>query len=174
MIMATKKSMGVLFGILLISAWGLASVTQVWAETLKCKSFQTATKDERMEVGDEKGHVVGLQRLEGLTYCENGEIAKSRSDLIFDFTGKGIQSIGYTFYTFEDGSTIVARFQRLLVPDKSGNLSAKGTSDLIKGTGRFEGIKGTSSSTGKNFPPSKEEPARAFTDFTYTYTLPTK
>jgi len=169
--MATKKLMRVLFGILAISAWVLGSAIQAGAETLKCKSAQTATKDERREVGDEKGHVLALQRMEGLAYCENGEIAKMRSDAIIDFVpGKGVQAIGYTFFTFEDGSTIVNRFQRLVGPDGS----AKASSELIKGTGRFEGIKGTSSGTGKNFPPSKEEPARAFTDITITYTLPPK
>jgi len=173
--MAAKKSMWILFGIIVISAWVLGSASQVGAETLKCKSVQTATKDERMEVGDEKGHVLALQRMQGLAYCENGEIAKMRSDNIMDFVpGKGVQAIGYTFFTFEDGSTIVNRFQRSVVPGQSGIGSAKASSELIKGTGRFEGIKGTSSGTGKNFPPNKEEPTRAFTDITITYTLPPK
>ncbi len=78
--------------------------------------------------------------------------------------------IGYTTYTFEDGATIVLRFQRLMNPD--GSATAK--SEIVKGTGRFEGIKGSSSITGKNFPESKDEAARASTDFTMTYTLPSK
>ena len=173
--MVTKKSMWVLFGILIIAAWVLGSVAQAGAETMKCKVAQTSTKDERMPVGDEQGHGLALNRMEGLAWCENGEIAKVRSDSIFDFMpGKGSQAIGYTFYTFEDGATIVVRFQRIMVTGQSGNLSAKTSSEIIKGTGRFEGIKGTSSGTGKNFPPSKEEPGRAFSDITITYTLPPK
>ena len=77
-------------------------------------------------------------------------------------------------YTFEDGSTIVARTQRLMVRDQSGTLSAKVTSELIKGTGRFEGIKGTGSATGRQFLASKGEPMKNTNDFTWTYTLPTK
>jgi len=173
--MATKKFMWVLFGTLVISAWVLGSAIQARAETMKCKSAQTATKDERMEVGDEKGHVLGLQRMQGLAYCENGEIAKMRSDAVFDMVpGKGAQALGYTFFTFEDGSTIEVRFQRGVVLGETGSGSAKASSEIIKGTGRFEGIKGTSSGAGKNYPPSKEESARAFTDITLTYTLPTK
>ena len=172
--MTTKRSAWVFLGILVITCWVFESVVQAGAETLKCKSIQTATKDERMEVSDEKGHLLGLQRMEGLAYCENGEILKMRSDNLFDFVpGKGTQAIGYTFFTFEDGSTIINRFQRLVVFE-GGIGSAKASSELIKGTGRFERIKGTSSSTGKNFPASKEGPSRAFTDFTLTYTLPTK
>jgi hypothetical protein len=168
--MTTKKSVWVLLGILVISSLVLGPAIQAGAETLKCKSAQTATKDERMEVGDEEAHVLALQRMEGLAYCESGEIVKMRSDAIFDRSAKGVQALGYTFFTFEDGSTIVNRFQRLIGPDGS----AKASSELIKGTGRFEGIKGTTSATGKNFSPSKQEPARAFTDHTFTYTLPTK
>ena len=155
--MATKKSMWVLFGILVISAWVLGSVIQAGAETMKCRTADTATKDERIPVGDEEGHVLGLQIMEGLAFFENGEIAKVRSHAISDtIPGKGGQAIGYSIFTFEDGSTIVTRFQRLMVRDESGNLSAKNTSELIKGTGRFEGIKGTASATGRNFFQVKE------------------
>jgi hypothetical protein len=173
--MATKKSTVVLLGILVISALVLGSVIQASAETLKCKSIQTTTKLERMEVGDEKGHLLSLQRMEGLAYCENGEIAKMRSDVVNDFMPeKGVESLGYTFFTFEDGATIINRFRRTTAYGQSGIGSAKASSELIKGTGRFAGIKGTSSGTGKNFVQTKEEPGRAFTDITITYTLPTK
>ena len=173
--MTTKKSMYVLFGILLISAWVLGSAIQAGAETMKCKSVQTTTKIERMEVGDEKGHFLTLQRMEGLAYCENGEIAKMRSDNVNDFMpGKGVEALGYTFFTFEDGATIIVRFRRAVALGQSEIGSAKSSSEIIKGSGRFEGIKGTSSGTGKNFIQTKEEPGRAFTDITLTYTLPTK
>jgi len=173
--MSAKKSRWILFGILIIMAWVLGSVIQAGAETLKCKSAQTATKDERMEVGDVKGHFLALMRMQGLAYCENGEVVRMRSDSIFDFApGKGAQAIGYTFFTFDDGSTIVNRFQRSTFLEQSGVGSAKASSDLIKGTGRFEGIKGTTSVKGKNFPRSKEEPSRSFSDITFTYTLPSK
>jgi 4-carboxymuconolactone decarboxylase len=173
--MTIKKSVWVLFGILLISAWVLGSAIQAGAETMKCKSVQTTTKIERMEVGDEKGHLLALQRMEGLAYCENGEIAKMRSDNVSDFVpGKGVEALGYTFFTFEDGATIIVRFQRSVAFGQSAIGSAKASSEIIKGTGRFEGIKGTTSGTGKNFLQTKEEPGRAFTDITLTYTLPTK
>ena len=141
---------------------------------MKCKSIQTTTKIETMEVGDEKGHFLGLQRMEGLAYCENGEIVKVRSDNVSDLIpGKGLQAIGYTFFTFDDGSTINVRLQRS-VAFEGGTGPAKSSSDIIKGTGRFEGIKGTTSGTGKNYRQSKEEAGKAFTDITMTYTLPAK
>jgi hypothetical protein len=173
--MATKKLMCVLFGVLVISACVLGSVIQAGAETLKGRTVITATKDERIPVNDEPGHELGMQILEGLAFFENGEIAKMRTHSIFDrMPEKGAQAINYNIFTFEDGSTVVNRTQRLMVRDQSGNFSAKNTSEFIKGTGRFEGIKGTGSATGKNFSASKGEAVRVFTDFTWTYTLPTK
>ncbi len=172
--MAIKNVMWVLFGILVASAWLLGSVTWTGAETMKCKNVATATKDERIPVGDEEGHNIALQIMEGLSYCENGEIAKVRHHALIDAMKKGGQAIGYSILTFEDGSTIVVRFQRLMVRDESGAISAKASSDIIKGTGRFEGIKGTVSTAGKNFLGTKEEAARVFNDSTLTYTLPSK
>ena len=173
--MTTKKSVWVLFGILVISAWVLGSAIQAGAETMKCKNIATATKDERIPVGEPGGYMIGLQIMEGLAFCENGEVPKVKHHTVWDFEpGKGSQAIGYTIYTFEDGSTIVLKFQRLVGLGESGTRSATSRSELIKGTGRFEGIKGTSSGPGKNFLPSKGEAARAFNDTTWTFTLPTK
>jgi hypothetical protein len=169
--MATKKSMCVLFGTLVISAWVLGSAIQARAETMKCRIATTTTKDESVPVSDEEGHSLHLLITEGLAFFENGEIAKVRSHNLSDsIPGKGPQVIGYTIYTFEDGSTIVQRFQRLMVDDKS----AKATGELIKGTGRFAGIKGTVSGTSKSFHGSKGEATRNTSDMTFTYTLPTK
>jgi hypothetical protein len=174
--MATRKSMWVLFGILLICAWLLGSVTQGVAEqTMKCKIASTNTKDERISLNDEEGHGFGMSISEGLAFFEGGEIAKTKSYTLFDFIpGKRSQQIGYTFFTFEDGATIVTSFQRLIAPGQSGIGSGKGAGEITKGTGRFEGIKGTTSSTAKLFPANKGEPSRNAVDFTFTYTLPTK
>lgn len=170
--MATKKSMMILSGILLISVWVLGSAIQAGAETMKCRIATTTTKEESTSVGDEEGHSLRLLITEGLAFFENGEIAKVIAHILNDrISGKGGQSIGYTIYTFEDGSTIVQRSQRLLV---SGDVSAKVTSELIKGTGRFKGIKGTASGTSKTFPAGKGEVTRNTSDMTFTYTLPTK
>ena len=173
--MATKKSMWVVFGVLMISAWVLGLAIQVGAETLKGRVVLTVTKDESIPVNDEEGHVLGVQIQEGLAFFENGEIGKMRNHNVYDsIPGKGAQAINYNIWTFEDGSTVVNRTQRLMVPNQSGNFSAKITSEFTKGTGRFEGIKGTGFASGKTFPASKGEAGRFFSDFTWTYTLPTK
>lgn len=162
-------------GVLVMAAFLLGSVTQAAAETMKCKAVTTVTKAEMLPVGDEEGHVLLLQMLQGLFLFESGEIAKGTAYAIADSNpAKGAQATGYIFLTFEDGSTIVQKIQRLMTPDKSGNFDATMSGELVKGTGRFEGIKGTTYSTGKNFLAGKGEALRLFTDMTFTYTLPPK
>jgi hypothetical protein len=175
--MATKKSIWVLFGVLVISAWILGSVMPVHADTMKCRTAGVVTKDETLSVGYEEGHVLGLQITEGLAFFENGQIATFKSHLVYDrydrvVPGKSSQAIGYTIFTFEDGSTFVQRFQRLQGSDKT--LPAQVASELIKGTGRFEGIKGSASGTSKRAPEVKGEAKRYVSDMTFTYTLPAK
>ena len=136
--MITKKLICVLFGVQVISAWVLGSTIQAGAETMKCKNFATATKDERIPVGDQegnmKGYMIGLQIMEGLAFCENGEVPKVRHHAVWDLEpGKGTQAMGYTIYTFEDGSTVVIKFQRSVGLGESGIRSATSTSELIKG-----------------------------------------
>jgi len=161
--------------ILVIGIGLLGSVTGAGAETMKIKGVTTATKAEILPVGDEEGHVLGLQMLEGLSLFENGEIAKTKSWAISDRDpAKGIQASGYILTTFADGSTILQKIQRTMTPDKNGIFSATMTGEMVKGTGRFEGIKGTTASTGKNFMPGKGEAMILFTEMTYTYTLPPK
>lgn len=173
--MATKKSMWILFGILVISALVFGSAIQAGAETLKGKLAMTVTKNETIPVNDQEGHVLGVQIQEGICFFENGEISKFRNHNVYDFLpGKGGQAINYNIWTFDDGSTVINRTQRTMTQDEKGNISAKVASEFIKGTGRFAGIKGTGSSTGKVFPPSPGEAGRQFMEFTWTYTLPSK
>ena len=177
--MDKRKMKVAIFGfvsILVIAAFLLGSVTQGVAEqTMKCKIASTNTKDERISLNDEEGHGFGMSISEGLAFFEGGEIAKTKSYTLFDFIpGKRSQQIGYTFFTFEDGATIVTSFQRLIAPGQIGIGSGKGSGEITKGTGRFGGIKGTTSSTGKAFPGSKGEAYRYTDDVTFTYTLPPK
>jgi hypothetical protein len=77
--MATKKSMLVLFGILVISAWVLGSAIQVRAETLNYKVYTYATKAESVPVGDVEGHTLGLTTRRAFLVFENGEVATQSS-----------------------------------------------------------------------------------------------
>jgi hypothetical protein len=177
MIMATKKSMWVLIGFFIIAAWLLGIVIEAQAETMKCKFTRVVTKEVTWPVSDEEGHILLMQISEGLAFFENGDIANFKTQAISDRrtgTGKGSQAISYVFFTFEDGSSIIATLEYRSIADASGKISTKTTGQIINGTGRYKGIKGTYSSTGKALPPVKGEPDKYFADATLTYTLPPK
>ena len=173
--MATKKSMCVLIGFFIIAAWLLGFVIEAQAETMKCKIARAVTKEETMPVSDEEGHILDMQISEGLAFFENGDIANYKTQSIGDSrTGKGREAIAYVFIRFEDGSNIIVKLEYRLIADPSGKISTKTAGEIIKGTGRYKGIKGTYSSTGKPFPPVKGEAMRYSMDATITYTLPPK
>jgi hypothetical protein len=175
--MATKKSTYIVIGMVVIIMWLLGFVIEAQAETMKCKIARVVTKDETMPVSDEEGHTLGMRISEGLAFFENGDIANFKTQAISDSrtgTGKAYQSIAYVFFTFEDRSSIIAKLDFRSIADPSGKISTQGAGEIIKGTGRFEGIKGTFSSTGKAPPPVKGEAIKFAADITLTYTLPPK
>ena len=174
--MATKKSMWVLFGILVVSAWVLGSVKQAQAETLNFKAYNYSVKAEIIPVGDVEGHNLSLGIRRAFNVFENGEVATSIIIVSSDMIKGSGSNIQYNTMTFADGSTIVARRAGTV-----GGTAEKAitTSDaegqIIKGTGRFQGIKGTLTTKGKFLPLEKGEVGQKYVgEGTITYTLPPK
>ena len=150
--MATRKLMGVLLSAFIITAFLLASIAQVMAETWNCKTMNKLMKREGSLIPDAEGHWVGANIREGATMCDNGEMGWYTVVSISD----GVKGVGsYTQYvtmTLQDGSTITN-----VVKDKSTPGVFKYTAEIINGTGRFKGIKGTVTGEGKTLPPEKGE-----------------
>jgi hypothetical protein len=174
--MATRKSIWILFTILamgLILGSAVQSLAQT--KTMKYRVSSYAFQSDALPVGDQEGHYVGLFSRKGLSYFENGEISTfinwGTSDTI---KGKG-SSQGYALFTFEDGSTICGSFKCEMEPAPKGLSSFKCSGDYTKGSGRFEGIKGTYSLAGRTLTTfSKETKADMYYDVVGTYTLPSK
>ena len=174
--MGTRKLMWVLFGILVISAWVLGSVIPAGAETLKFKSYTYVTKAESFPVGDVDGHTVGYTTRRAFLVFENGEVATFDAVITSD-TIKGSGSfINYGTAKFSDGSTIITKSQGTIGGTATGSHTGVGwTSEIIKGTGIFEGIKGTLTSKTKYLPVEKGELGpKGYGEGTITYTLPSK
>ncbi|MEW6187565.1 MAG: hypothetical protein AB1585_17690 [Thermodesulfobacteriota bacterium] len=169
--MATKKSTVILFGILVVLAWVLGSPILAGAETKNFKYFSYPSKVETFLVGDVDGHRVSFSVGKTFFLLEDGDIAVSNqvvtSDMI-KFLGSWNQ---YGIWKFTDGSTITLKVQGTL--EEGGKASIK--SEIIKGTGRFEGAKGSSSSKMKYLPMEKGDIAAVgYGEGTLTYTLPKK
>jgi hypothetical protein len=174
--MATKKSIWVLFGILVISAWVLGLALQAVAETMNYKSYSYVLKSEDVPVGDVEGHTVGIVLRRAFYVFESGEVATTNSVATRDLVNGVGRTVQYTTINFTDGSTIIIKSQgrgsgTATAPQASGGL----TSEILKGTGRFEGIKGTQVAKIRYLPVEKAEGApKGIGEGIITYTLPSK
>ena len=84
---------------------------------------------------------------------------------------------GYSDILYKDGSTTIFEYTgtMMLVPGEKLR-TLKGEGKYIKGTGRFEGIKGKSSFIGNYVTPYTKDTTKGdlVADVTATYTLPKK
>jgi hypothetical protein len=151
-----------------------AAMSRAGAETMKFRQVQFYTKGEVLQIGDVPDHIIGIYDQTGLASFDTGEVASFALKGILDYI-KGSGTIqGYTVLTFEDGSTMTTKYQGTSRPDASGKGSRWETTwTYAQGTGRWAGIQGGGTSTGRRFAPFGAG-AQAYTDVTGTYTLPPK
>ena len=174
--MATKKLIWVLFGILVISAWVLGPAIQAGAETMNYKFYTWMIKYESVSVGDVEGHTVGFGTRGAFYVFENGEVATINNVSTGDFIKGAGPFMQYVTINFADGSTIIIKSQGTVGAPAAGAATSGGwTSEIIKGTGRFEGIKGTQAAKAKYLPVEKGEAGpKGYGEGTLTFTLPSK
>jgi hypothetical protein len=174
--MATKKSIAVLVGILVILAWVLGSAIQASAETMNYKFYTWVIKAESVPVDDVEGHAVRVETRGAFYVFENGEVATTNVVATGDLIKMAGPFMQYVTIKFADGSNIIIKSQGTVGTPAAGSYKAGGwTSEIIKGTGRFDGIKGTQSAKAKYLPPEKGEAgAKGYGEGTITYTLPSK
>jgi len=153
-----------------------ASMSLAGAESInhKGRTVYHFNKVEVIKVGDVSGHIVGVAEGSGLNSLDNGEVAAYSNKITFDYVDGSGTFEGYGVNTYEDGSVTVVKAQGTTTALPGGKVSLfKGTYSFLKGTGRFEGIKGSGSLTGKRIVPIGAG-AECFMDTTETYTLPTR
>jgi hypothetical protein len=169
--MVTKKSIGVIFGILLISGWVLGSAVQAGAETLNYKAYHYAEKNENVLVGDVENHSLQLAIRRVFLIFENGEVATGTLSNIGDIIGTSGTLTSYGTITFADGSVIFIKREVKVVEGKTTETKGQ----ITKGTGRFQGIKGTQDTKTKLLPLEKGEVGqKGISEGTLTFTLPSK
>jgi hypothetical protein len=154
----------------------LGSVPQATAETLKVKIFNHVTKLERIPIADVEGHFVSLSVREGVAVFENGDWAWQKIIQTVDGVKGNSTLESYWTFTFLDGATIMGRSKGTVEANQQGVVTrAKINSDVIGGTDRFQGIKGTMRNVTKLLPPEKGELGqKAVSEATITYTLSAK
>jgi hypothetical protein len=150
------------------------TVVQAGAETIKLRQVLFITKAEILQVGDVPDHIIGLYDQTGLASFDTGEVASVTQKGTLDYI-KGSGTIaGYCTYTYEDGSTTATKWQGTTRTDPGGKGSRfESTWTYIQGTGRFAGIQGGGTSTGRRFVPFGGG-VQLYNDSIGTYTLPPK
>ena len=176
--MVPRKSIYIsILSILIIAAWLLGSFTQAGAQTytLKCRATGHFPKLHIIEVGDVPGHTVFVGESAGVLSCDDGSVATFSSKFMGEVTKGSGKSQTYGLFTYEDGSTIWTKEENNITANPDGKTGRwEATFEYIKGTGRFEGIQGSGTYTGKRFAPVPGVGAQFYIDSTGTYTLPSK
>jgi hypothetical protein len=162
-----------IFSFVLLFAFGV-SITDAVAKTVKYKITSYIVKAEHILVPDTEKHAIGIYERRGVAIYENGETAAYHSRGTFDFVKGSGPFQGYTNLKYKDGSTTIIKYQGKMTMNpssKSRTLTGKG--EYIKGTGRFEGIKGNVSFSGKYITPYTADKTKGDTVFdnTATYSI---
>ena len=150
--------------------------TQAVAEEMKYRTTCYFTKMEAIPVGDVEGHVISVYEQRGVAIFENGECAAVLIWGTGDGTKRRSTFQSYGQLTFKDGSTIIHKGEgKVAISPGEKQPSFKYKGEWIKGTGKFQGIRGRFTSSGKRITPySKETKGDSYLEVTGTYTLPSK
>lgn len=141
------------------------------AQTLKGRIVAQVSQEDMkvLEVGDVPGHSIMLVQAKGLAFLENDEVAEVTATEIIDDTNGNATYRGYEILTFEDGSTVVSKFEGSSTTSEDGRfIDFEGTFSYTGGTGRFAGIEGGGTHNGRNHAMSG---AGFHVNFEGTYTL---
>ena len=138
-----KKAMiPLMIASVLVFALGF-SVNQATAEELKWKVTSYISNIQNIPVGDEEGHRLAVFERRGAVIFEDGETAALVGTGTTDATKDGQGGSSYYQFTFKDGSTIWSKWQFTgKLPPGEKLMTIEPKAEFIKGTGRFDGIKG--------------------------------
>ena len=122
----------------------LASTYQPACAADQVLEFKLVTRNTEVKMHEAKnveGQNIGVAKAHGVAYFKDGRVASKDFVTSWDYN-KGVGPFsGYSTYTFEDGSTITARF--------TGNARSpgqvRGDYAVLSGTGSFAGVKGSGS-----------------------------
>ncbi len=158
---------------LIITVFLLASFTQAVAATMKCRAVIFHTKSQINKVEDVEGHIMGVGESTGLASYETGEVAVVKLNWFADYTKGAGMTQGYFRHTFEDGSTIDYKYVTKTRPDPNGkgSLFSHVSLEITQGSGKYAGIKGKGTQTGRRVAPLGAG-AQIYIDMIVTYTLP--
>ena len=162
----------------LFGAFGTVSLARAekTVTTEQQRAVYHVVKSEAMQVGDVPGHVLGIVDASGLWFnMDTGEVCNYTNKIFIDLTNGTGPHQTYAMVTCEDKSTIVSVQRGVTTAHPHGTSIFEGTFTYTGGTGRFSGIMGGGSYSGKRMAPiTTGGAADSFGDVVATYTLPSQ
>jgi hypothetical protein len=151
----------------------LYATSSASADELKWRIGSYMAAFDAKPVGDVDGHVAGPYVRRGLAFFPSGEVGVWTNTGALDMIkGKGVAK-GTTLTRFEDGSTLATSFVAEFAPGPDNLSVYRMSGELTGGSGRFAGIRGSITSTGKAMTPlAGDMRGDAYFDIVATYTLP--
>ena len=162
--------------VIALSLWVVVSGVQAKEFTRVSKINSIITKMQVIPIPESPGRVIGFYERQGNVEYENGEKAKQILRCTFDMV-RGVGPFqGYSYITFEDGSTFLAKIEGVMTkPDKGRLPAGHGTGNFVCGTGKFKGIEGNISFKATMLKPyGGENKGDALVEVKGTYILPNK
>jgi hypothetical protein len=118
-------------------ASAVAASASAEEQTLRFRAVLTKVSTDTLEVANQPGRTLGLERVVGVAIFEDGRIAFKVVTGTVDGTAEQGSYTGYATYTFESGDSITVKYGGEW-PSEAG-----GTAEVIAGTGAYEGVTGS-------------------------------
>ncbi len=155
--MITASNFGRLASALGVSAVLLAGLVlpqtaaQAAGEVRNGRDVFHCLEEHSVAVPDAEDHYFTLFVCSGMRFVENGEIGTFQVYGGGDYTSGSGNEIGYQVINYPDGSMKVLKWEGTRTGGTGlGEATFEGTSELIKGTGRFEGVKAKGTFKGRS------------------------
>jgi hypothetical protein len=159
------------FLVLLLVFCLFSHVAAAQVENVKWRVGLSMHKIESLVIGDLPGHVIGIAEAQGMAFFDNGDVAAAVDRFTFDYVNGSGPYRAYLVLTFEDGSAYTVRFVGTATTEPDGKTTSfQGNFSFVAGTGRFAGIQGSGTHTGRRFAPLGTGVGLYF-DFSGTYKL---
>jgi hypothetical protein len=142
--------------------------------TVKVKATYSGPEATMLPAGDNPGHLVGLGQRQGKAVFSDGRQAAYSNVFFLDLRrGVGADAMGYTRMVFPGGDWIFFKWESRAVDRDQHGPILEGQGTLLRGSGAYEGIKGTAKFSSRVLPPTPEHPkGQTEAEAELTYTLP--
>lgn len=108
-------------------------------ENLEFRFVTMPAEVHRLDAPNIPGQMVAANKMKGAAFFKDGRIATMDFVLVQDLNKGTGTMFGYTTYQFEEGSSIITRFD---IKATSGQ-PIQGEYAVLSGTGKYAGVKGT-------------------------------